>query len=88
MAVSRYRLRNRMKELELRNRIAADLHDEVGSSLSSIHMLSQIATQQEGDGTKQNDILTRMSNNAKETMEKMGDIVWMIKPQAKAKEVI
>jgi two-component system sensor histidine kinase UhpB len=76
---NRYNLRQRMKELELRNRIAADLHDEVGSSLSSIHMLSQMATQH-GDDTKQKEILARMSTNAKETMDKMGDIVWMIKP--------
>ncbi len=39
--INRNRLKQRMKELELRNRIAADLHDEVGSSLSSIHMLSR-----------------------------------------------
>ena len=69
-----------MQELELRNQIAADLHDEVGSSLSSIHLLSQMATQQQGSDTKHNAILARMSSNAKETMEKMGDIVWMIKP--------
>ena len=68
-----------MKELELRNRIAADLHDEVGSSLSSIHMLSQMVNQP-GNEKANVDILQRMSNNAKETMEKMGDIVWMIKP--------
>lgn len=78
--VSRNRLRNQMKELELRNRIAADLHDEVGSSLSSIHMLSQIATQKQTADDSQKEILTRMSNNARETMDKMGDIVWMIKP--------
>ena len=69
-----------MKELELRHRIAADLHDEVGSSLSSIHMLSQIAAQQTGQPSKEKDILTRVSANARETMEKMSDIVWMIKP--------
>ncbi len=67
-----------MKELELRNRIAADLHDEVGSSLSSIHMLGQMATQT-NEATRY-DLLSRMSNNARETMDKMGDIVWMIKP--------
>jgi two-component system, NarL family, sensor histidine kinase UhpB len=77
--LGRNKLRARMKELELRNRIAADLHDEVGSSLSSIHMLSQMATQT-GNETTHKDILQRMSNNAKETMDKMGDIVWMIKP--------
>lgn len=80
LLMNRNKLKHRMKELELRNQIAADLHDEVGSSLSSIHMLSQMATQQPGSDTKQNAILARMSSNAKETMDKMGDIVWMIKP--------
>jgi two-component system, NarL family, sensor histidine kinase UhpB len=77
--INRNRLRQKMKELELRNQIAADLHDEVGSSLSSIHMLSQMAAQQDNE-TKHKDILVRMNSNAKETMDKMGDIVWMIKP--------
>jgi two-component system, NarL family, sensor histidine kinase UhpB len=75
--INRNKLKQRMKELELRNQIAADLHDEVGSSLSSIHMLSQMASS--GNAAHQ-DILARMSSNAKETMDKMGDIVWMIKP--------
>jgi signal transduction histidine kinase len=79
LLTNRNKLKQRMKELELRNQIAADLHDEVGSSLSSIHMLSQMATQQ-GNETTHKDILARMSSNAKETMDKMGDIVWMIKP--------
>jgi two-component system, NarL family, sensor histidine kinase UhpB len=78
--INRSRMRNRMKELELRNQIAADLHDEVGSSLNSIHMLSQIATQKNDASTSQQEIMSRVSSNAKETMEKMGDIVWMIKP--------
>jgi two-component system sensor histidine kinase UhpB len=78
LLMNRSKLKQRMKELELRNQIASDLHDEVGSSLSSIHMLSQMATQ--GNESTQKDILMRMSTNAKETMDKMGDIVWMIKP--------
>jgi signal transduction histidine kinase len=78
LAVNRYKLKQRMKELELRNQIAADLHDEVGSSLSSIHMLSQLANQ--GNEHTQKDVLARMSTNAKETMDRMSDIVWMIKP--------
>lgn len=79
LLINRNKLRQRMKELELRNQIAADLHDEVGSSLSSIHMLSQMA-EQAGDEKKNKDILARVSSNARETMDKMGDIVWMIKP--------
>ncbi len=81
LLVNRYRLRQRMKELELRNRIAADLHDEIGSSLSSINMLSQVAARQSTGGDAQHqDILSRVSANARETMERMSDIVWMIKP--------
>lgn len=77
--INRNRLKQQMKELQLRNQIAADLHDEVGSSISSIHMLSAMAAQQ-GNEAKRSTILATMSSNAKETMEKMGDIVWMIKP--------
>jgi two-component system, NarL family, sensor histidine kinase UhpB len=78
LLMNRNRLRQRMKELQLRNQIAADLHDEVGSSLSSIHLLSKMAVQ--GKTAVPKDILNRVSENAQETMEKMSDIVWMIKP--------
>lgn len=78
--INRNKLKQRMKELELRNQIAADLHDEVGSSLSSIHLLSQMAAQPGNDGVQKN-ILSKMSENAKETMEKMSDLVWTIKPE-------
>ncbi len=77
---NRNKLKQRMKELELRNQIAADLHDEVGSSLSSIHMLSQMAVKP-GNEILQKSILEKMSTNAKETMEKMSDLVWTIKPE-------
>jgi two-component system, NarL family, sensor histidine kinase UhpB len=78
LLVNRNKLKQRMKELELRNQIASDLHDEVGSSLSSIHMLSQMAMKPGNEATHKN-IIEKMSINAKETMDKMGDIVWMIK---------
>ena len=81
LLVSRYRLRQRIKEMQLRNQIAADLHDEVGSSLSSIHMLSEMATAKQDAGQKE--ILHRVSSYTRETMDKMSDIVWMIKPSEK-----
>jgi signal transduction histidine kinase len=78
LLISRNRLRQQMKELRLRNEIAADLHDEVGSSLSSIHMLSEmVAADAKGEKAV---VIDKMRSYAKETMEKMGDIVWMIKP--------
>jgi two-component system sensor histidine kinase UhpB len=80
LLINRNKLKQRMKELELRNQIAADLHDEVGSSLSSIHLLSQMAAQP-GNDVLQKNVLEKMSVNAKETMDKMSDLVWTIKPE-------
>ncbi|MBX3239892.1 MAG: sensor histidine kinase [Chitinophagaceae bacterium] len=79
LLINRQRLKQRMKELQLRNEIASDLHDEVGSSLSSIHMLSEMASSEKSDMPQQKDILKKVSAYSRETMEKMGDIVWMIK---------
>ena len=79
LLVSRYRLRQRVKEMELRNSIAADLHDEVGSSLSSIYMLSEMAGSTETSTVSQKEMLHKVTSYSKETMDKMGDIVWMIK---------
>ena len=80
LVVNRNKLRQRMKELELRNRIATDLHDEVGSSLSSIHVMSNMATRQHERDEKLNETLIKISSNAHETMERMSDIVWAIHP--------
>lgn len=79
LLVSRSRLRQRVKEMELRNSIAADLHDEVGSSLSSIYMLSEMAGASGTSVASQKDMLHKVTSYSKETMDKMGDIVWMIK---------
>jgi two-component system, NarL family, sensor histidine kinase UhpB len=79
LLINRNRLRQRMKEMELRQSIAADLHDEVGSSLSSIYMLSEMASASETSASSQKEMLHKVTNYSKETMDKMGDIVWMIK---------
>jgi signal transduction histidine kinase len=80
LAINRYKLRQKMKQLELRNQIATDLHDEVGSSLSSIHVLSNMATRRKEPDQKLNDTLLKISSNAQDTMERMSDIVWAIHP--------
>lgn len=79
LITTRAKLKQQMKELQLRNQIAADLHDEVGSSLTSITMLSQMLAEKSEAGSAQKNILATMNNNARETVDKMSDIVWMIK---------
>ncbi len=76
----RYRLKQQLKEVEIRNKIAADLHDDVGSTLSSIRMYSDIVKQQPNQTGTSIQLLEKISSNSKETIENMSDIVWMIKP--------
>ncbi len=63
-----------------RNRIARDLHDEIGSTLSSIHIFSSVAEkmmQENPEKTKQ--FLSQINTNTRSVMESMSDIVWAMK---------
>lgn len=63
----------------VRNRIARDLHDEVGSSLSTIAIYSKIVQQQSAPASlNKESLLLKISDNATEMMESMSDIVWNI----------
>lgn len=72
----RYRLQQALKLQAIRNKIASDLHDEVGSNLSSISIFSDVA-KAETEGTA-SALLNKISLYAHESMEAMNDIVWMI----------
>lgn len=76
--------RNRLKRFEeqqsLRNRIAADLHDEIGSTLSSISILSEIVSMQQKKGDYKPEIMAQVSLDAREVIDKMDDIIWTINP--------
>jgi two-component system, NarL family, sensor histidine kinase UhpB len=83
LLVNRYRVMNRTKRLleieKVRNNIARDLHDDMGSALSSINILSQVALV-EKNGDTQN-YLQRIGNQSARMMEDMGDMVWSINPR-------
>jgi len=72
----------RLRELErVRTRIAADLHDDIGSSLTKIVILSDVAQQSySGDGAE-NESLNAISEISNELVETMSDIVWAINPE-------
>jgi two-component system, NarL family, sensor histidine kinase UhpB len=77
---NRYRIKQQLKEVKVRNQLAADLHDEVGSSLSSILLLSKMAAAEKIE-ERSNSMLEKISSNTKEVIDKMGDIVWMMNPK-------
>jgi ligand-binding sensor domain-containing protein len=76
----RYRLQQALKLERLRSKISTDLHDDIGSTLSSISILSDMALRE-----KNHRVNTGMMEEIKENsvllMEKMDDIVWSINPR-------
>ena len=76
---SRYR---RMLEIErVRTRIATDLHDDVGSSLSKISILSEVLAQsRNGLDVEDKSALTSIADTSREVVGSMGDMVWSINP--------
>ena len=79
--IYRYRIR-RMRELfEMRQVIASDLHDEIGSSLTSIHILSKMSQVNVGqDQQKANSLLEKVIDQSSQIQQNMSDIVWAIRP--------
>jgi ligand-binding sensor domain-containing protein/signal transduction histidine kinase len=77
----RYRLAQRLEVERVRTRIAADLHDDIGSSLSQITILSEVLRQQLGAPdvpvAKNLSLINRVSQEA---LDSMSDIVWAINP--------
>ena len=76
--LNRYRIKQKLLELQLRNHISNDLHDDVGSSLSSILLLSNIAA---GSEKHMPELITKISENAREAIERISDIIWATNPK-------
>lgn len=73
---------NRILAVEnLRHRVARDLHDDMGSTLSTINILSSMAkARMNTDPVRTGEYLSKISENSQRMMEAMDDIIWSIKP--------
>lgn len=70
----------RVIELEkMRNTIARDLHDDMGSALSSINIISKVALEDK-EKIRMNEHLRKIHENSGYILENMSDIVWTINP--------
>lgn len=77
-AFYRYRLAQAFKLQAIRERIAKDLHDEVGSNLSNIYIFSNVAQQKAAANGETAPLLQKITDYTQQSMEAMNDIVWMI----------
>lgn len=68
---------NRRKQLQsIRNSIADDLHDDIGSTLSSINIMSELAKAKSPEALT---LLVSIGESTNTLQENMSDIVWAIK---------
>jgi signal transduction histidine kinase/ligand-binding sensor domain-containing protein len=72
----RYRVRYLLAVERVRIRIASDLHDDVGSSLTQIAILSEVARRNSPDGQ-----LDKIANVSREALRSISDIIWAVDPE-------
>jgi signal transduction histidine kinase/ligand-binding sensor domain-containing protein len=71
-----YRVRHLLAMERLRTRIATDLHDDIGASLTQISILSELARR--GPAPQ---LLSDVANIARGLVSDMSDIVWAVNPR-------
>ena len=76
-----YRLKQLLAIQNIRLNIANDLHDEIGSNLSSISVDSQMLLRSTSLDQTEQELASFISKTAKETVETMRDIIWFINPK-------
>ncbi len=74
----RYRRRETRRQNALRTRIAADLHDEVGSMLTQISMQSTLLREGRYTPAQQQGYLDQMAEASRRAARQMSDAVWSI----------
>jgi signal transduction histidine kinase len=72
-----YRLQHILRLQRIRNRIASDLHDDIGSTLNSISVYSEVA---KNDSAKRDFSLNMIGESSRKVIDAMSDIVWTINP--------
>jgi signal transduction histidine kinase len=78
-----YKFRQQAKLQKVRNNIAADLHDDVGATLTSIGFFGELIRQKIINRAEPAEILPLLSkviDSSKESVETMRGVVWTINP--------
>ena len=76
--------------LNQRKQLSADLHDDVGATLSSISIYTEAIKNKlkNDEPQKVMELVNKIGENARETISTLGDIVWNINPQNDSAEML
>jgi ligand-binding sensor domain-containing protein/two-component sensor histidine kinase len=81
-AMHKYRVNQLLAVANMRTRIATDLHDDIGASLSQIAILSEVARHEiAASGAPVQEPLSAIAGLSREVVDSMSDIVWAIAPE-------
>jgi len=78
------RIKNILAIEKIREKIASDFHDDIGSALSSISIFSEVADKQlkqQLPHEQTREIIGRISLYSRAMLEAMDDIIWAVNPQ-------
>jgi signal transduction histidine kinase len=82
LVLYRYRLAQALKLERVRTRIATDLHDDIGASLSQMALLTEIIKQQHAvTNPEALRMLTQVADTSRRLVDTMSDIVWSVDPR-------
>ena len=64
-----------------RNRISADMHDEIGSGITHIALLSELIQTQHKEGKELRKDIATIATSARSLVQSMSEIIWALNPQ-------
>ncbi len=76
--IYRYRISQLIRMQKVRNRIASDLHDDIGSTLTNISILSELSRKNAEVKPSGQLFLDRISEEVNNSSQALDDIVWSI----------
>jgi signal transduction histidine kinase len=77
-ALYRYRIQQLIRLQQVRNQIATDLHDEIGSNLTNISILTSLSKKNIDQPQQATNFLQRISEEVASSSQSLDDIIWSV----------
>src|SRR5436190_10028846 len=74
----RYRINHLLRLQKVRNTIATDLHDDIGSTLTNISILSELSKKNLEEPKTAEQFLQRITEESVASQQALDDIIWSV----------